>query len=127
MFGGKIVTSYTYDRSGVLTQKSVVYVGGGRTVTEYEYDDAGRLLKEISEDAVRTYTYNGDGRCVQEVYAPTKGDGYVIEYAYDEDGNLIRRIHTDDDGSEAIECSYRFVYIPSEIPEEIEALFWVFD
>lgn len=126
--GGRFVTNYTYDEKGVLTRKMETHEGAGSTVTEYEYDGAGRLLREVSDSSVRTYTYDEDGNRVKEVYAPTEGDGYVIEYAYDAYGNLIRRVYTGDDGgSETIECDYRFVYIPSEIPEEIEALFRVFE
>jgi YD repeat-containing protein len=90
---GWIVTTYTYDTYGRLTDKTVKDPGtGGDLVSHYDYDRQDRLVKITWPDGrSKEITRNGRGQIVQIDYHGTGQETLTSTYTYDDAGNLRQR------------------------------------
>ena len=59
----------------------------------------------------------------QTIDTNSDGDKYIYDYTYDANGNLIKEVCTDPDGDiEFVDITYKFVYIPYELSEQVEEI-----
>lgn len=139
------VIYYTYDIKGNLIKETTDYGW-----YEYTYDADGNLVKKVDLDGYDLYTYDSNGNLVKR-YSYTDNPGTIRErvvvFEYDENANLIKvtfddvvlvvKFTYDSDGNvikaealnrgtpiEVWEYTYKFVYIPYDLSQEIEELLY---
>ena len=108
---GTTVRICAYDANGKLISETVTWRDGGTYTCSYTYNDGGKLIRRVR--------MNGDGEI-----------GETLDCTYDENGNLNKAVvtHIKEEGAApkdewSLEATYKFVYIPYELHEDIEEAF----
>ena len=100
-----IVTKYTFDSDGRLTNKST-----GINM-KFTYDAAGRLKEVLSEGSKITFAYDEQGRVFEEVRSQLDGPHQhtsKIAYRYDSKGHIIEEKNYSSDSGLFDKTTYKY-------------------
>lgn len=136
-YGSKSIYDYTYDVKGNLIKEVYTNDINYKEIRDYAYDSNGNLIKEVYTDSegnknIYDYTYDANGNLIKEIDMFDNGDKDIYEFIYDTNNNLSKVLLTyyfeDGEGySATCEATYQFVYMPFEIPKDLEKKFDLFE
>lgn len=96
------------------------------------YKDAKKQLKyfhyvpvkvEYHDNSFCDFFYNENNLPKQTIDTNSDGGKSIRDYTYDANGNIIKEVCTDPDGDiEFVDITYKFVYIPYELSEQVEEI-----
>ena len=91
--GNTTTTSFTYDKWGNVTEKTILSHYGEKRIEKNEYDEFSRLLSRVNispKDVVKTtYTYNANGELLTLEQYTDGTQTYKQENVYNDRGKLL--------------------------------------
>lgn len=123
-----VTKEYVYDENGrVIKETEILSAHGLNYYKEYTYDERGNLIRKTMTNAngesnAYENTYDENNNLIKRVLYGVDGPSTYRTFAYDENGNFVKLQYND--GSEAFTCefTYKFVYIPFDLAENVEEL-----